>query len=310
MAKGNMTEISVIIPSYNPDAGNINAVLQALRAQTYPCFNWELIIVDNNSTNGVLQNIDLSWHGMAVVIREQKQGLTYSRLAGFKAAKGRIVVMVDDDNLLDPGYLDNVAVIFSADSTLGAAGGKSVPIFETPPPAWLKEFYGSLALRDPGDEILTSKWEEVYPAAAPIGAGMAIRKTALRSYLEKTGGVKQVIADRSGSSLASGGDNDIVLEILRSGWRTGYYPALSLKHIIPAARMQPGYVAKLLNNTNKSWVQVLASHQISPWKKIPKWTLPFRKARSWFSCRAWKSPAQYIKWQAACGLFEGQAAIN
>lgn len=306
----NPVRISVIIPSYNPVAGNISAVLKALKAQTYPLSNWELIIIDNNSTNGVLDNADLSWHSAAIRIKEQKQGLTYSRLAGFGFARGSIIVMVDDDNLLDTQYLEQVAGLFDADDLLGAAGGRSLPLFETPPPDWLKEFYGCLALRDLGDQVLTSEWAGIYPAAAPIGAGMAIRTTALHSYLKKAGSTEQLFTDRTGSSLSSGGDNDIVLDILTSGWRTGYYPALSLMHIIPAARTQPAYVARLINEINKSWVQVLSSHQISPWKKIPAWTLPIRKLKVWFSYRAWKSPIHYIKWRAACGLFEGQSAIN
>lgn len=302
--------ISVIIPTYNPGAGHIHAALEALRAQTCPLSAWELIIIDNNSDNGVLQEVDLSWHVNARLIKEPQQGLTYSRLAGFRAAIGEIIIMVDDDNLLDTSYLENVISIFGNNGKIGAAGGKSLPVFETAAPAWLEEFYGSLALRDPGGETVISAWEGIYPKLAPIGAGMAIRKTALLSYLEKTSRTSRIITDRKGNSLASGGDNDIVLEILKSGWQVGYYPSLVLKHIIPAVRMLEPYIARLLNNTNKSWVQVLASHHICPWPGIPKWTLPFRKARAWYSCLAWKGPVNYIKWKAACGLFEGQAAIK
>ena len=37
---------------------------------------------------------------------------------------------------------------------------------------------------------------------------------------------------------------------------------------------------------------------------------PIRKIRAYFNMKAWQSPASYIKWQGACGTFEGQATLN
>jgi hypothetical protein len=218
--------------------------------------------------------------------------------------------MVDDDNILQANYLEKVNNIFSANSKLGAAGGKSLPLFETEPPVWLPEFYGNLALRDFGDKIVINKWENKYPDYAPIGAGMAIRKTALSAYINKINTKTTTISDRKGNSLSSGGDNDMIIEISKAGWFTGYFPMLSLQHIIPAERMQSNYLARLVNNTNKSWVELLESHHINPWKKIAAWSVSLRKIKASFTYKAWQSDLHYIRWQAACGIFDGLAAIN
>ncbi|WP_443938116.1 glycosyltransferase [Pedobacter sp. MW01-1-1] len=291
--------ISVIVPTFNPNPDKLNQTIMGLKNQGLTRDEWELIIVDNCSTNPV--KIDLSWHPNAEIISEDKKGLTSARLAGFKQAKGEIIVLVDDDNILAENYLEEVKRIFNASITLGAIGGKSLPLFEADPPVWLKEFYCNLALRDLGEEIIESTWQEKYPEAAPIGAGMAIRKEALQSYQTK----KHTISDRKGNGLSSGGDNDIVLEILKSGWQVAYYPTLSLQHIIPVERMQKKYLARLINNTNQSWIELLESHGINPWKKIKPWSVPMRKTKAWLTYKAWLTPANYIKWKGACGLFEG-----
>jgi len=302
--------ISVIIPTYNPDLHRLERTLTALKNQLLPYKSWELLIIDNNSSVPFAAEIDLSWHPKSKIISEPRQGLTYARMKGFSVAKGSIVVMVDDDNILQNNYLKNLSAIFKENPKLGAAGGKSLPIFESAHPVWLKEFYGNLALRDLGNNTVINKWENKYPGYAPIGAGMAIRKIALKSYINKLNTQTTAISDRTGDSLSSGGDNDIIIEIAKSGWLTGYFPQLKLEHIIPEERTQSKYLARLVNNTNKSWVQLLESHRISPWHAIPLWTVPLRKLKAWVTYKAWENELNYIRWQAACGLFDGMASIN
>lgn len=297
--------ISVIIPTYNPHAGRLEQTISALKTQTLNVSCWELIIVDNNSAKPVI--VDTDWHSHTFIISERNQGLTYARTAGINAAQGDIIVMVDDDNILAADYLHNVEAIFNEMPTLGAIGGRSLPVFEGNPPRWLTEFYGNLALRDLGSQQIIAKWEQKYPDCAPIGAGMAVKKEALSNYIKYITQGNQVITDRSGTSLGSGGDNEMVIEVLKAGWDVGYFPQLVLHHIIPQERMQPAYLSKLLRQTNRSWVQLLQKHSISPWKKISSRSVLLRQLRAFFKYRAWRK-INYIRWQGACGMFEGLAS--
>jgi len=213
--------------------------------------------------------------------------------------------MIDDDNIPGTNYLAQTKEIFERDESLGAIGGKALPLFETAPPVWLNEFKSSLALRDLGDKSIIEKWENKYPEAAPLGAGMAIRKKALQSYIKKVSAQKSIITDRLGTSLSSGGDNDIIIEILKCGWKTGYFPQLILYHIIPKERLSVRYLAQLLNNSSKSWVELLDNHGINPWPRIPEWTIPLRKLKAWFTYKAYTNNINYIKWRGACGTFDG-----
>jgi glycosyltransferase involved in cell wall biosynthesis len=300
--------LSVLIPVYNPDPVRFRQTLEALQSQSLPVSDWELIVIDNNSVPEI--ELDLSWHPAHRLVRELKQGLMHARLKGFELASGNILVMVDDDNVLDEEYLSRTLGLFKSNSALGAVGGKSIPVFENLPPSWMSEFFGNLALRDLGDESLMAVWEHQYPHFAPIGAGMGIRKDALTSYLKSAVLDKTPILDRTGTQLTSGGDNDIVLAILKSGWQVGYSPSLVLRHLIPQQRLQRAYLSRLINHTSRSWVAVLEKHQINPWKKIPAWTVPFRKLKALLTFRAWKNETNYIRWRGACGMFDGLAEMK
>ena len=297
--------ISVIICTCNPDATRLNKTLDGLKHQTLPYDKWELIIIDNNSSYPV--TADLTWQPDNKIIPELKPGLTYARIRGFSEAKGTIIIMVDDDNVLDKDYLLLASGIFKNQEKLGAIGGKIIPDFEAAPPVWLKEFYGLLALRNLGPNVIVNSWNNIYPEAAPVGAGMAIRKLAVQNYVDKIIGNKSPVTDRQGTSLSSGGDNDIVLEILKQGWEIGYFPQLSLKHIIPENRMKAGYLALLNESSNRSWIRVLQSHQINPWPKIAPWTISLRKLKSWLSNKVWLNDVNYIKWKGSCGMFDALA---
>lgn len=295
--------ISIIIPTYNPNIVRLNRTIQGVIDQSVS--NWECIIINNNSSQPFETKIIK--HPQLKVVQQPKQGLTYARLKGISEAKYDIIVMVDDDNVLDENYLYHVQSIFNQYPLIGAIGGKSLPLFESAPPSYLKEFYGLLALRDLGEEIKIESFNHQYPKFAPIGAGMAFRKVAIKPYTEKIKNGNSVISDRKGNSLSSSGDNDMVYEIVKNGWQVGYFPQLSLQHIIPIDRMEVAYLARLNFGIQKSWVQFLTSQHICPWKKITKATLPLRKFKAYITYRAWKNNVNFIKYKGACGMFEGLA---
>ena len=302
--------ITVIIPTFNPNRERLRLTIEGLKNQTLATHFWELIIVDNNSSNRFEQNTDLSWHPAASILKENRQGLTFARLKGFVEAKGNYIVMIDDDNVIEEKYLEQALHILKNNPEIGCAGGISEPIFASQPPQWLSHFYENLALRNYGSEVIIEKWSGKYPQVAPIGAGMVVRKEALANYIGKILNSAHIIADRKGNSLSSGGDNDIVLEIIRAGWAVGYFPQLCLKHIIPHGRMQVDYMARLVYDSNISWVRILENHGINPWKKIYSSTLLPRYIKAWFKNSAWRGGKNYIMWKSDCGLYKGLAEID
>jgi glycosyltransferase involved in cell wall biosynthesis len=310
-----MPDLTAVICTHNPRPDLLAATLDGLRAQDAGQ-HWQLIVVDNGSAVPVQNLVDLSWHSKAHVVREDHLGLTHARLRGFHESRSEILLYIDDDNVLAPDYIREVLDAMNAEPKLGALGGKSIPRYEAPPPAWFPALGINLACRDLGDAPLRASWngcpadERAYPACAPIGAGMAVRREACGAYFRAvTQDSLRAGLDRRGTSLASAGDNDIVMSILAAGWTVAYLPQLRLEHLIPARRLTRDYLADYAYSTNRTWVSVLDVHGIRPWSAIPAWSVPLRKAKAYVSNRAWASPANYIRWRGACGQFEARALL-
>ncbi len=310
--------ISVVIPTHNPSLHRLKRVLNALKQQTFPPGLWELVIIDNASSDaGIFDGLDLSWCVNKRIVREEKLGLAWARISGVKASKGDLLVFVDDDNVLMPDYLVHTSKIFSDKSKVGVIGGKIVPEYEIEPPDWFSQTGISLACCDFGDKEIISTYrtskngKKEYPAEAPVGAGMAIRRVVVDMWAKKAEECPAaLILDRKGKSLGSGGDNDIIMTALDLGWLVGYFPELQLTHLIPKERLSVDYLARLNHDSSKSWIQVLDQHGINPWQRIPKGSLFLRQVKSFFFSKAWKNTPSYIRWRGACGVFEGLAELN
>lgn len=271
------------------------------------------------------------------VMREEKLGLTHARVRGFQEAKGEIVVMVDDDNVLKPDYLQLAVEILKKNPQLGAIGGKALPEFEIEPPEWLKGRSSGLGLRDLGEgsiiypkdsnskrggivdcglgiveteNLRIKRKVKEFPECAPIGAGMVIRRGAALEYVEDLKRRDTVVTDRKGKSLASGGDNDICLTALEYGWGVGYFPELELTHLIPKERMTLKYQSRMARDSMRSFIVMLDQHGIQPWAPIARWTVPLRVARAWWRDKPWKGVQAQLNFQNAAGQFLGRADIG
>lgn len=309
--------VSVVICTYNPQLDNFNIVLEALQKQTLPKTDWQLIIIDNKSDFLIKEAVDVSWHPKPLIYREEKIGLLNARIAGFHLAETPLIVFVDDDNKLKGDYLEKALKFHYKFPGVGSFGGKSLPLFETPPPKWFASAGISLGCQQHGEKDIISEYYHnkfqitEYPAYAPIGTGMVITKNALGGYIEDIqNDSERLKLGRSGGSLYSGEDNDMVLTTIKKGFEIAYSPGLVVYHIIPKERLLPAYLSKMAYNSYLSWIKLLAAHKICPWKAIPKWTVTPRKVKAWFNYRVLASPANYIKWRGACGMFDALAEIN
>ena len=238
-------EISVITCSYDPRPDYLAQVVDALQKQTLDQSRWEYLLIDNSSQEPLETRVDLSWHSNARHIREGELGLTHARLRGIREAAGDILVFVDDDNVLDEDYLDEVVRVGRKWPRLGAWGGQTRPGFESEPPEWTRQYWSRLVIR----EFDSDRWSN-QPSQAdtmPCGAGMCVRKPVGVYYADlHASGQRNIIMDRSGDSLVSGGDSDLAICACDIGLGMGLFTSLKLTHLIPADRLTEDYLARLL----------------------------------------------------------------
>src|SRR4051794_3948911 len=90
--------VSVVIPCLN-EAGNIvQCVSNALRVLDAPRIDGEVVVVDNGSDDG---SAALAEAAGAMVVHEPRRGYGRAYLAGFAAARGDYIVMIDADLTYD-----------------------------------------------------------------------------------------------------------------------------------------------------------------------------------------------------------------
>lgn len=304
--------MAILLAVFNSDAGRLARAVDSLAAQDLDKREWEFVIVDNNSTRPIdWEGLNLDRFPAARRVVERRQGLLHARVRGIRETAAPIILFCDDDGILDPSYLSLLVELFDRNPRLGNASGVVKLEYERAPPDWVAEFADKLAGKDHGASEQRADWtgSRSYPVFAGGGIGAAFRRVALAPFLDRYDRGDTGPSGRSGAALTSSEDNHIVICVLEAGWEAGYFPALGVRHVIPASRLEQRYLGRLSEGIARSWVEVLDLHGICPWSPAAPWTMPLRRTRAFLRHRPWRSPAAYVRWREALGYLAGRAAI-
>lgn len=249
-------QASVIICTRNPRPDVLPRVLAALASQTLSAADWEIVVIDNGSSPPVSVAPPPGSPPLRVVV-EPQPGLTLARIRGIRESRGDLIVFADDDNLLDPDFLETALRIAASFPQIGVFGGRISGEFEVAPPAWLTPFLPHLALAEfPRDE-----WSSLTDdrAVIPCGAGLCVRRSAAERWARHVEADPQRLAlDRVGDKTLACGDTDLVLTCLDHGYGSGRFTALHLTHVIPAGRLEHAYHRQLARDIGWSWGRLQA----------------------------------------------------
>lgn len=238
-------DASIVVCTYNR-ADSLSETLDALqRLQVPETIGWEVIVVDNNSTDRTREVVERHAQGWPRLRYEFEpaQGLSHARNRGIASAQGEIVLFTDDDVLPEPDWLIRVLEGMARHGA-DASGGYIAPIWEVPPPKWLTErFYGFLAVRtDREDDYPIED-----PRQAPYGANMAIR----RSVFDRVGGF-DTNRGRKGKVLASGEDGEMFERILDAGYKAVFLGDAQVHHKVEAFRLRKAYIRRWRFQTSRN----------------------------------------------------------
>jgi glycosyltransferase involved in cell wall biosynthesis len=103
-------ELTVVIPAYNA-AATLGEQLNALSAQAFSGA-WEVVVADNGSTDATAALIAAHAQRMAHLRRvdaSSRRGVNAARNAGLRAARGRLILFCDADDVAAPGYVAAMA---------------------------------------------------------------------------------------------------------------------------------------------------------------------------------------------------------
>lgn len=240
-----MPELSVIVCTYNRSK-YLPDLLQSLKNQELDREIFELLIIDNNSTDEtsdilkrfIKENPDIK----AGYFPEQNPGLSHARNRGIKESRGKVLVFIDDDAVAIPGYLKEIAAYFNSNPDVPAGGGKIIPEYEKERPQWMTPYLlPVVSALDLGEKI------RFFPSKKyPIGANMFFR----REVFDQTGLFNPELG-RKGSKLLGGEEKDIFLK-LKPEPKIVYLPSAAVYHFVPETRLQMDYITKMASGVGYS----------------------------------------------------------
>jgi GT2 family glycosyltransferase len=247
--------VSVIVCTHNPRPVLFDWMFASIESQTLPAPQFEVVVVDNNSTVPLDEERLRSRGRVNVkVVREPKLGLSHARCAGILAAQSDLLVFVDDDNHLFPDYLENTIAIAARASEIGHFGGIARPLHEEPIAPWQAKFLPHLGVRDHGAEPISSR-KNTWGAWEPIGAGMVCRRAIAQEFVKVVqGSARAQLLGRRGTGLMSGEDTLFARIAVGLGYACSYQPALRLFHFIRAGRLRFTALAWTLLGHGRSYV--------------------------------------------------------
>ena len=224
--------ISTIICTHNR-AKYLTKAIQSLVDQRTPKDKYEIIVVDNCSTDSTKEAVEQFTSKCNIrYIYEPTLGLSYARNTGWRNARGKYSAYLDDDAIACPVWLDKILEVFETVTPVpGCVGGKTLPLWEALRPKWLSdELITCLTVIDWFDtpQVITNlnqKWL--------VGANIAFPTDVLR----QVGGFVSGL-DRVGKNLLSGGDVFLEKQIKKAGYTCFYHPEITVSHLVPKSRLE------------------------------------------------------------------------
>jgi GT2 family glycosyltransferase len=228
--------ISVAVCTYERYA-SLKATLAALRVQTGPADQREILVLDNSPDRALSlrQQAELGAFPGLRWFHLDQPGVAHARNAATNEARGKLLAFVDDDVTPQPGWL---AALLDGFSRFGddahSAGGPVRPDWSAPPPPWLAEgMLPFLSLVDRGPLARLLAHDEWIPAA----------NAAFRlDRLQAAGGFCETLGRKGDdSNLLSNEDTELMNRLHRAGGHTAWLPSAAVLHRISAERLDQSW---------------------------------------------------------------------
>lgn len=227
--------MSLIMPTFNRLA-HLEKALTSIAAATFPDPNQvEVIVVDNNSTDNtaaLVKRLAENFPYQLRYTREEHQGSSRARNHGVNEANGHYVVFMDDDQLMDSHYLENIPGTFEATGAECVGG----PVFYYNAdnlPGWLRELSHSIGQFSFGDQVKVLGPDT---HKGLFGGNMAF----IRSEFIAAGGFN-VHLGHTGNDMIGLEDLEIQDRLRRLGKRIVYTPRLIQYHYLRPERYKKSY---------------------------------------------------------------------
>lgn len=303
-----MRKLSIIIATYNRSAYLLRT-LESLARQTLPPDLFEILVVNNNSSDDTPQRfadfVEQHPHMQLRMVTETAQGISFARNCGIAAAQGEYIVFIDDDEEANLEFAKSYFYFFENNTNLEAAGGAVIPVYEAPLPAWYSYYIEKMITGafHWGNQVVPFRGNR-YPGVGNSG----FRRRLFEKY-----GTFNTALGRSGNNPMGGEEKDFFMRVRAQGVCYYYVPGAEIYHITPASKLTKTYFERLTRmigvserirtrtEGTPSYLQRLLMESIK-WCGAGVWAMGYllrlQPLKGWYLIR--------MRWNITCGLLTGR----
>lgn len=247
----NDVNITVVIPTYNR-CNLLRKALESIAAQDYPIEKFEVIVVDNGSSDRTKEVVcSPQWDFNLIYHYDSNPGLHVGRNSAVTLAKGDIITYADDDICAFSTWLSTLADVFKQDDSIGLVGGNNLPLFESNQPDWFNELWQQT---EHGQFIAEYSLIDFHNQRSEIppdfvfGCNYSIRK----NILQQIGGFHPDGMPQQYTFYRGDGETFVSRMVWKLGFKVVFHPGASVYHTVSTERMTKEYIAKRSYNAGIS----------------------------------------------------------
>lgn len=218
-------DVSIVVPTYNR-RDLLTKTLDSLISQHAPGVRYEVLVVDNNSSDDTRDAVAAVAREYECVryLFEPRQGVSHARNTGITAARAALLAFIDDDVEASPTWVIAIKQAFDVHPEIDCLGGPIQPRWAAPPPAWLTPmFWAAVALQ--GDKGNPPYIDANHATPCLMTANFACRRAAL----EQVGGFA--------TAYMRDEDRELQLRLWAAGKRGLYVRDVTVTTEVPRNRL-------------------------------------------------------------------------
>jgi glycosyltransferase involved in cell wall biosynthesis len=257
-------DLTIAIPTYNGES-RLPELLNKLDNQVETeNISWEIIIVDNNSTDRTAQLVKTyqeNWQKPFPLkyCFEARQGAAYARKRAVQEAKGELIGFLDDDNYPNSNWVAKAYEFGQNHPQAGAYGSQIHPNWEIEPPEGFYRIAPFLAITERGNQPLLY---QPHKKLLPPSAGLVVRRQAWLNSVPN----QCILTGRVTGNMLTSEDIEMLSYIQKGGWEVWYNPEMEIYHQIPHWRLKREYLLPFFRGIGLSRY-VTRMVNVKPWIK-------------------------------------------
>ncbi len=230
--------ITVVVCTRNRAESLRTALDSLIRLETGDSFRFDILVIDNGSTDHTPQVVDDVARRAAMPVRhivEPRKGVVPARNRGVQEAAGEWIAFFDDDQLADPQWLARLLAVARDESAECVGGAVRLKL-----PDGIDRDLSPVVRMMLGETVGMPERRRYTDRVTPGAGNLMVH----RRVFEQVGLFDERCADR-------GEDTDLFLRIHRAGIASWYEPGAVVHHVIPLERLEDEFLLRMAERMSR-----------------------------------------------------------